>query len=54
MYRVILHKYIGNASEWEICKNVSLKYVSEGLYFNERLLKERKKEKKKKNEKCKK
>jgi len=54
----LLHKYIENASAWEICINVSLKYASEGLYFNKRLLKERKMEnksrkcKKKKKETC--
>lgn len=55
----MLHKYIENASAWEICINVSLKYASEGLYFNKRLLKERKMEnksrkykKKKKKETC--
>ena len=42
----MLHKYIENASAWELCINVSLKYVNEGLYFNERLLKERKMENK--------
>lgn len=54
----MLHKYIENASAWEICINVSLKYINEGLYFNERLLKERKMEnksrkcEKKKKETC--